>query len=242
MQLNSIKDVLVFWRERQADKSLAWFASRTGVSPSTIQRIMDGGTKNPDFATGRGICLNALEKDEAFNTLERIYPERKKIIAEDRKSFVEVEKNNDNLMDIFSDYYKWFVFVLAASSGVKKSYLQELGLSFTRKADIMVSEKKLVFVDGQYSLSKKINFIVNPDDYLKAVSHILRTIEERRHRGTVDQGGLVHFKINGLNHEAKDTIYNILQSTIRQLNDVVEDPRNKGELSISLALLMSELN
>ncbi len=242
MQFISIKDVLTFWRERQADKSVAWLAHRVGVSPSTIHRIFDGETTNPDFATGRAICLNALEKEAAFTTLESIYPERKKIIIEDRKSFVEVEKNSDEISDIFSDYYKWFVFVLAASTGVKKSYLAELGLTFVRKAEVMVHENQLVFSNGSYSLNKKINFIVNPNGYLQAINHILRTIDERRNRGTVDQGGLVHFSVAGLNQEAKDSIYSILQSTIRQVNEIVESPKYTGDLSISLALLMSEIN
>jgi hypothetical protein len=87
MQLNSIKDVLVFWRERHADKSLAWFANRVGVSPSTIQRIIDGGTKIPDYFTGRSICLNAIENsEEAYKVLLALYPDKERAIERDFKS------------------------------------------------------------------------------------------------------------------------------------------------------------
>lgn len=243
MQFNSVKDVLIHWRERHSDKPISWFAKRVGVSHSTIQRIMDGNTKNPDFPTGRSICLNALEKQEdAFELLKVWYPDKVKYITEDAKSFQKVQHFKDPLLlSAYNDFYKWQILYLTSSCDVPITAFEKLGPVYSKKAIKLCSEGLIELKEGVFSFKGDLGHVICPELLTKTVGHIARSLQEKSEREDPDQEGHVYFSIESLSVEGKANIKKLLLNTSQQISEMIKITSRKGEKPVAIMITLSDL-
>ncbi len=241
MQLNSVKDVMIFWRERQADKSLAWFANRIGVSASTIQRILDGGTKNPEFPTARSICLNALPQDEAFVYLTKFFPEKAKYIEADVKSFQKIQfMENSALSEAFKDFYKWQILYLASISPTPLTSFEKLGQVYSKKAMQLCVDGLLDMKNSQFVCKEELGHVMTPSLLTKSVEYIARSLREKSDRENNDPDGHIYFMIEGLSLEGKSTIRQLLLESCQKITAATKISSNRGENPVAVMISISD--
>ena len=242
MQFHTIKDVLVFWRESHSAMPLTWFAKRVGVSSSTLQRIFDGTTKLPDFATSRSICFNAMEsQNDAFDMLKALYPDKKNYLNEEAKSFKEIEKFNDTaVLNAYGDFYKWQLLCLSSISSVPKKHIEELGRVYVKKSQELVRDGLLVEQDD--CIKSKINFglLINGKILVESAGYITRSLYEKFERGDGDQNGCVYLDIDGFSEAGKLEARRVLLECSEKLANLKKVDANRGKLPVSILMTISD--
>lgn len=243
MQFHTIKDVLVFWRESHSAMPLTWFAKRVGVSSSTLQRIFDGTTKLPDFATSRSICLNALNsQNEAIDILKSLYPDKKNYLTEDAKSFKEIEKFNDTaVLSAYSDFYKWQLLCLTSVNSVPLKQVEELGRIYVKKAQELVKDGLLINHDNNLTCKITFGHFINGKLLVDTTSYIARSLQEKSERGEADTNGYIYFDISGLSEAGKLEARRALLECSEKLAGLKKMNTNCGNLPVSIMMAISDL-
>ena len=244
MQFHTIKDVLVFWRESHSAMPLTWFAKRAGVSSSTLQRIFDGTTKLPDFATGRSICLNALNSQiDAIDILKTLYPDKVNYLTEESKSLKEVEKfSNHEVLNAYKDYYKWQLLCLSYISPVPLKKLEEVGGQvYLKKAQELVKDGLLVNKDDQLTYSVSSGYVINGRILVDAIGYIARSLRDKLEREDVDQDGYVFLGVEGFSVEGKAEVRRALAECAEKIEKIKQIKSNLGNLPASFMMTLSDL-
>lgn len=243
MQFQTIKDVLVFWRESHSEMTLTWFARRVGVSSSTLQRIFDGTTRLPDFATSRSICLNALkDQRQAIELLETLYPEKKKHLAEEAKSLKEIEYFSDpGLLTAYRDFYKWQILNLASIAPVPSNQLETLGRVFSTKAAELIKDGLLIAKDGVYISKINLGLLISGQILTETVGYIARALKEKSDRGEPDRNGQVFFDIDGYSEIGKAEANSIILESAERILNLKKASKNRGNLPVAVMMTLSDL-
>ena len=242
MQFHTIKDVLIFWRESHSAMPLTWFAKRVGVSSSTLQRIFDGTTKLPDFITGRSICLNAIkDQNEAVKVLETLYPEKKKLIAEEAKSLKEIEYFNEpGLLAAHRDFYKWQILNLASIAPIPSKQLEGLGRAFSTKATELVKDGLLISKDDVYISKINLGLLISGQILTETVGYLARALKEKSDRGEPDRNGQVFYDIDGYSEIGKIEANNIILESAERILSLKKASKNRGNLPIAVMMTLSD--
>lgn len=242
MQFQTIKDVLVFWRESHSEMPLTWFARRVGVSSSTLQRIFDGTTKLPDFATSRSICLNAYEDyDEAISMLSLLYPDKAEYLASDKKVFRSIQTfENRNLQAAYQDYYKWQILNVATIQPLSLKKLEDLGKIYYRKAMELVADDLLKNNDQVLRCSLNLGHFFTPDNLIKNFEFLLRALKEKNDRGDGDKDSHGYFMIDGLSEEGKSEARKLILECCEKIAALPKQQKFSGNLPVSVIMAVSE--
>lgn len=243
MQFNSIKDVMIFWREKYSDKPVTWFARRAGISSSTFQRIFEGNTKNPDFSTGRSICLNALDQhEEAVEILIALYPEKKGYITEDAKSFRSVQHFKDPaILEAYADYYKWQILNLASLNEVSVGQLEELGKVYLKKAFELVHVGLLNEANQRFTSKVELGWSINGKILSDTVGHLARSLKEKSERGDSDKNGHIYFLIDGFSQNGKEEARKLILECSEKISNLRNKKENCGQIPLSIMMTLSDL-
>jgi hypothetical protein len=227
-----LKEKISEWQSKGHKNTLLVLSNRTKIGYSTVRRIATGEGAN--MQTFLQLAAILLHPDEAKKRLYEFFPETRRSI-ERSFQFLPDAIQHDPIRS-----KKAFLAVALAcpDPGIHIDELKNaLG---NRDSDALddLFDANILWMNPEGIVKLAADYYFSPDPY-RVTRWIGWASELFDHKNADQQGNFTCLRIEGLNKQAIAKLEKLFGDTERAMNELISDPKNKGEQSITMAMMTS---
>ena len=233
--MQKLREAMDRWLGARKQRNLSTLARLSKVSYSTVRRISQGESTNPDSRHVLALASIVMSSEELVPFAREYLP----LLANDRE--LSIRSEHDELLDLMEDERYIPILILAShSTGTNEAEVtQYFGEESTKRFVQMIDLGILTKVGRE-------NFRLESDiggSSLETARKWISTMAliSRSSNDYIDKSAISHVAFESVNLETALKIYHAGMDYVRTTMSLVQDPNNRGDILVMCGTLFNVL-